>query len=192
MPDYGHSKAYSLLPNYCPETDPIYKNAHQNENKEERELKEAKEKAKREKESKIEYIMLQKALANQKDDLKNKEKYDVQLLMKNQEFTYKLFDETRYQEIVRKAKQRILLGDDEGKTHGAGRIISHQSQLRTMPAHAIKPKEQCKLIEEILLRMVAQSQRIIAPQTLEGKLQNKFSSGHSNDHQQYATINHVK
>jgi hypothetical protein len=45
--------------------------------------------------------------------------------MKNQEFTYKLFDETRYQEIVRKAKQRILLGDDEGKTHGAGRIISH-------------------------------------------------------------------
>jgi hypothetical protein len=48
--------------------------------------------------------MLQKAIANQKADLKNKEKYDVQLLMKNQEFTYKLFDETRYQEIVRKAK----------------------------------------------------------------------------------------
>jgi hypothetical protein len=69
--------------------------------------------------------MLQKAIANQKADLKNKEKYDVQLLMKNQEFTYKLFDETRYQEIVRKAKQRILLGDDEGKTKGAGRIISH-------------------------------------------------------------------
>jgi hypothetical protein len=104
MPDYGHSKAYSLLPNYCPETDPISK-AHQSlENREQRELKEAKEKAKREKDSKIEYIMLQKAMANQKADLKNKEKYDVQLLMKNQEFTYKLFDEGRYQEIVRKAK----------------------------------------------------------------------------------------
>ena len=125
MPDYGHSKAYSLLPNYCPETDPINK-AHQTlENREQREFKEAKEKAKREKDSKIEYIMLQKAMANQKSDLKNKEKYDVQLLMKNQEFTYKLFDEGRYQEIVRKAKQRILLGDEEGKTKGAGRIISH-------------------------------------------------------------------
>jgi hypothetical protein len=47
------------------------------ENREERELEEAKEKAKREKDSKIEFIMLQKAIANQKADLKNKEKYDV-------------------------------------------------------------------------------------------------------------------
>jgi hypothetical protein len=125
MPDYGNSKAYSLLPNYCPETDPINKASQTLENREEREHLEAKEKAQRAKDSKIEFIMLQKAIANQKADLKNKEKYDVQLLMKNQEFTYKLFDETRYQEIVRKAKQRILLGDDEGKTKGAGRIISH-------------------------------------------------------------------
>ena len=64
MPDYGHSKAYSLLPNYCPETDPINKASQTQENKEERERKEAKEKAQREKDSKIEFIMLQKAIAN--------------------------------------------------------------------------------------------------------------------------------
>jgi len=23
MPDYGHSKGYGLLPNFCPETDPL-------------------------------------------------------------------------------------------------------------------------------------------------------------------------
>lgn len=40
-------------------------------------MKEAKEKAKREKDSKIEYIMLQKQISNTKADLKNKEKYDV-------------------------------------------------------------------------------------------------------------------
>ncbi len=37
MPDYGHSKAYSLLPNYCPETDPINKASQTQENREERE-----------------------------------------------------------------------------------------------------------------------------------------------------------
>ena len=141
MPDYGHSKGYYLLPHYQPENEGANDKNLTQAGKDEKNAQEAKEKAKREKESKVEFIMLQKALANTKNDLKNKEKYDVQLLMKTQEFTYKLFDESRYQEIVRKAKQRTLLGDDEGKSQGQGRIISHQSELRMMPAHSVKAKD---------------------------------------------------
>jgi hypothetical protein len=48
--------------------------------------------------------MLQKAVTNNRLDQKNREKYDVQLLLKNSEFNYKLFDENKFTDIVRKAK----------------------------------------------------------------------------------------
>ena len=77
MPDYGHSKGYCLLPHGCPETDPIIDNDAPTMSRKEREMKEAKNKARHEKESKVEYIMLQKQLDNNKLDKKNREKYDV-------------------------------------------------------------------------------------------------------------------
>jgi hypothetical protein len=60
MPDYGHSKGYCLLPNGCPETDPIVDHDAPTMSWKEREMKEARNKARHEKESKVEYIMLQK------------------------------------------------------------------------------------------------------------------------------------
>lgn len=119
MPDYGHSKGYGLLPNFCPETDPLEDKGANALSKEERVAKEAKERAKRAKDSKVEYIMLQKEVNANKIDYKNREKYDVQLLKKSQEFTYKLFDQDRFVSIVKRAKQRIALGtagEEEGSS----------------------------------------------------------------------------
>ena len=115
MPDYGHSKGYALLPNFCPETDPLNPKDVTEEDRRLRERQESKDKARREKESKIEYIMLQKAVSNNAVDQKNREKYDIQLIKKSQEFTYKQFKESRFTQIIRKAKQNITLGEDEGK-----------------------------------------------------------------------------
>ena len=69
LPDYGNSKGYALLPNFCPETDAIevVKNST-GLSKNAFEAKEKKDKVKREKDSKIEYIMLNKILANNRID----------------------------------------------------------------------------------------------------------------------------
>jgi hypothetical protein len=83
MPDYGHSKGYCLLPYGCPETDPIIDKDAPAISWKLKEAQEAKAKAKFEKSSKVEYIMLQKQLDNNKLDKKNREKYDVHLLKKN-------------------------------------------------------------------------------------------------------------
>lgn len=104
MPDYGHSKGYSLLPNFCPETDPLQDKSVNALSRVEKEAKDHKEQAKREKESKMEFIMLKKAVNKDQIDHKNKEKYDVQVLAKSQEFVYKLFDEGRFEDIVKRAK----------------------------------------------------------------------------------------
>ena len=60
------------------------------------------------------------------------------MLAKSQEFVYKLFDESRYVDIIKRAKQRTALGDDIGKTKAGKRLIGHQSELRTMPPHIVK------------------------------------------------------
>ena len=75
MPDYGHSKGYALLPNFCPETTP--KVEVNGMTRKQREANEEKDKLKREKESKIEFIVLQKIVNNNRIDVKNREKYDV-------------------------------------------------------------------------------------------------------------------
>lgn len=63
MPDYGHSKGYALLPNFCPETDPLKDKSLNALSRQEKELIEAKQQAKREKESKVEFIMLKKQVS---------------------------------------------------------------------------------------------------------------------------------
>lgn len=181
MPDYGHSKGYALLPNFCPETDPIIDEYETAKTRQEKAQRLAKERAKREKESKVEFIMLNKAIQNNKLQVKNREKYDIQLLSKNQEFHYKLFDENRFNEIVRKAKQHITLGTSEEESGGPkggeggaqkskgkgnaknGKIIllAHQSQLRSLPLHHVKVSQQLKTIQDVLLKMVIQSQRCL-------------------------------
>ena len=77
MPDYGHSKGYALLPNFCPETDPLEDKSLNAMSRHEKDILEAKQKAKREKESKVEFIMLKKQVSGMVIDHKNREKYDV-------------------------------------------------------------------------------------------------------------------
>ena len=116
----------------------------------------AKAKAKREKDSKTEFILLQRTISKNKIDKKNKELYDIQLLAKNQEFTYKPFNEERFDSIVKRAKQRVALGDDPSKKKGAKRIIGHQSELKLVAPNQMKPAQQVKGAEEILQRMTIQ------------------------------------
>lgn len=125
MPDYGHSKGYALLPNFCPDTDPLQDSSLNALSRNEKELLEAKQRAKREKDSKVEFIMLKKQVSGMEVDHKNRDKFDVQLLAKSQEFIYKLFDESRFDDIVKRAKQRTALGDDIGKLKGGKRLIGH-------------------------------------------------------------------
>ena len=80
MPDYGHSKGYGLLPNFCPETDPLQDKTLSVSTRQEREAEELKQQKKREKEAKCEFLLLNKAINSFKIDYKNREKYDIQLL----------------------------------------------------------------------------------------------------------------
>jgi hypothetical protein len=52
MPDYGHSKGYGLLPNFCPETDPLEDKSVSALTRQEREAEELRQQKRREKEAK--------------------------------------------------------------------------------------------------------------------------------------------
>lgn len=71
-------------------------------------------------------------------DAKNKEKYDVQAIAKCSEFVYNPFDEDRFVDVVKRAKQRVALGTDKEIVKGGKQMITHQSQLRMAPVHSVK------------------------------------------------------
>lgn len=108
MGDYGHSRAFSLLPHFADNLEGKKKESNALTDEQEEQQRKEEEALQKEELAKSRKAKVSLARSNitAKSLRKNRDKYDIQRLKKEQMSTYTPFEEDRFCEMVRKAHQR--------------------------------------------------------------------------------------